>query len=128
MSARLERRQEAEARERFKLKVCASPCVMCLAVGVDRRTRTARAIDLFTLEAHHVIKQQHLRRYGFGGREWLWDPRVGLCLCRYHHARHDHWVERVPRRLLRSDNWRFAEDVELVWLLERDFPLDTEGA
>lgn len=43
-------------------------------------------------------------------------------LCAYHHARHENWTQRVPYELLPGDALEFAEELDLLWLLEREYP------
>lgn len=95
-------------------------CAMCRAFPVDPDTRRARALDLATIEAHHVLPKQNLKREGLRS-EW-WDPRNGLGLCRLHHSRHTDWVQRIPRALLPAAVHDFAASHDLGWLLDREYP------
>ena len=94
---------------------------MCRAYPVeDPQIRVAHAVDLRTIQGHHIIEQQHLKRHG--KREHLWDPRNGMGLCAYHHARHTHWRQRVPRELLPPAVYDFADEIGLPWLLDQYLP------
>ena len=78
------------------------------------------------LQAHHVITQQKLRKLK---REDLrWDVRNGLTLCERHHRRHTRALKRVPFELLRPENVEFAEELQLGWLLEKQYPKTREAA
>lgn len=113
-------RHRRAAMRAFKDEVCSRPCVMCVAFPVSLRVLRTRAADLRVLQAHHVLKQQHLRQHGL--EAFLWDSRNGACLCAFHHPRHELWQQRMPRELLSDDNWSFAAEVDLTWLLEREHP------
>ena len=69
-------------------------CLMCVAYPVDAETRAARPTAFDWLQAAHVIAKRDLM-----GDDKA-DARNGIVLCCFHHARHDHHVERVPRELL----------------------------
>lgn len=75
------------------------------------------ALDLRTIQGHHIIEQQQLKKHHL--REYLWDERNGMGLCAYHHQRHTHFIERVPWELLPPAAFEFAEEVGLPWLLDQ---------
>lgn len=79
--------------------------------------------DLVRFEGHHLIQKGDLKRMGYPP-EVRYDLRLQLTLCVYHHERHEHYVERVPRELYPPVVWKFAVEHDLVWLLEREI----EGA
>lgn len=96
------------------------PCVMCRAFRPSTQIRRAFAADITHLEGHHVLSKRHLKLNG--RRDALWDIRNGICLCRYHHERHEKWRQRVPRNLLPADAFEFAAELDLTWLLDREHP------
>lgn len=91
-------------------------CVMCRAFPVPRELRRGRGPDLRRIQGHHILDRQHLPR----GR--LWDVRNGLGVCRYHHARHTHFVQRIPRALLPPAALEFAAEANLSARLDHDYP------
>jgi hypothetical protein len=88
------------------------------------------------VEAHHVISRQLLRRLlGQKGApvdpNVLHDPRNGLLLCTDEahghrrqgcHGLHTSARRRIPRRALRPENWVFAREHDLAWVLEVEYP------
>lgn len=108
------------AAQHFKAVVTIEPCVMCQAFPPDRELLRARRVDFLTRQAHHVIPQRILRRLHL--EHLLWDTRNGLCLDAYHHGQHEVYAQRVPRHLIPERAWEFAAEVDLTWLLERDYP------
>lgn len=97
-------------------------CLMCIAFPVDAGTRAARLNDFEWLQAAHVIAKRDLM-----GDDKA-DARNGMVLCVYHHARHDHHVERVPRELLPAAAFAFVAESGLEWLLDREYPASVERA
>lgn len=95
-------------------------CVMCRAFPVPRELRRGRGPDLRRIEGHHILDRQHLRR---GQRGLVWDVRNGLGVCSYHHARHTHYVQRIPRSLLPPAALEFAAEAKLTARLDHDYPL-----
>ena len=91
-------------------------CLMCVAYPVDSATRAARAADFEWLQAAHVIAKRDLL-----GDDKA-DPQNGMVLCCFHHARHDAFVERVPRELLPPSAFAFGERAGLMWRLDREYP------
>lgn len=77
-----------------------------------------------SLEVHHIVPKQILKREGFTDR--LWDDRNALVLCRHCHARHEHAVLRVPFAVLTVQAQEFADELSLGWVLERYY--DTKEA
>jgi hypothetical protein len=56
-----------------------------------------------------------------------WDPRNALLLCKEPapnrcHQRHTLAVKRVPQSALWSQNWDFARELSLGWMLEANYP------
>jgi hypothetical protein len=80
------------------------------------------------LQAHHVTPQEKIREYartlGAGRlvlRRLLWDKRNGLPLCRRCHDLHTRAVTRVPLKLVPAGAVDFARELELDYLLERNY-------
>lgn len=92
---------------------------MCRAFPVDEKTRALRKFQLSNLQAHHVLARRHLKREKKSHLDWNVDN--GLCLCEYHHFRHEHAIQRVPFDLLPQEAVEFAEYVGLPWTLEREY-------
>jgi hypothetical protein len=109
-------RDDTTARRAWQAKVTARGCVMCAASPVDAATRAERWPDLSQIDAHHVISQDKLKRWGLHAR--LWDARNGIALCRLHHARHELAYQRVPRRLLPRAAWQFAAEIGAEFVLD----------
>ena len=93
-----------------------SRCLMCTAYPVGAESRAARPTDFEWLQAAHVIAKRALM-----GDDKA-DPRNGIVLCCFHHVRHDHHVERVPRELLPAAAFAFVAESGLDWLLDREYP------
>jgi hypothetical protein len=91
-------------------------CLMCEHAPVDATVRQAYAKDLEWLQAAHVLP----KRWLLGADKACADG--GIVLCVYHHGRHDHWVERVPRVLLPPEAVAFADRIGLGWLLDKEYP------
>jgi HNH endonuclease len=108
------------ARRYWKAAVCRGGCVMCRAFPVPRELRDDRAADFRVIEGHHVLAQRHLQREGLASR--LWDTRNGMALCRYHHGRHERWMQRVPYELVPDDALEFADELGLLHVIDRDYP------
>jgi hypothetical protein len=102
-------------------------CAMCWAAPrglapveqITPEVREAFHNDLIAFEGHHLIPEADLRRMGYPV-EARFDLRLQLTLCRYHHGRHENFVERVPRELYPSAVFAFAREHDIEWLLERE--------
>lgn len=94
----------------WKRRVCIRGCVM-------------EHFHCGDLQAHHILTQQQLRKHGL--KHLLWDTRNGLPLCDRAHDRHHSAHERIPRDLLPAGALQFAEEVGLMHLIERYYPLRT---
>lgn len=103
------RRQRRPNLSGFRAAVVTEPCVLG-PVGCEGR-----------LEAHHVIAAQKLRR--IGREDVVTDPRNGMSLCEKHHRRHTLGFERIPFSALREETITFADELGLVWYLERFYPV-----
>lgn len=111
---------ERVAREAWHLAVVSrGSCLMCRAFPVSDEIRAAHGPDLNVREGHHVIAKRHLKAHGLTGR--LWDSDNGMGLCRYHHARHEKAIQRIPLALLPTRAVRFAREVGLDWILDREY-------
>jgi 5-methylcytosine-specific restriction endonuclease McrA len=121
----VEREAAAEFR-RQGLRQCerAGSRYVCPCCGVPRLAGE--------IEIHHVVAKSKIKSYVSGLRlpadeaaellvELLWSPRNALALCERVHARHTSARERVPRSMLSEANWAFAEELDLAWLLEREY-------
>jgi hypothetical protein len=79
------------------------------------------------LQAHHVISKQRLRRL-FQERgqktplDMLYHVDNGVPVLYSVHRRHTAKLETIPRGLLPPEAWRFAEELGLLWWLEREYP------
>lgn len=102
------------------MAVTRTRCVMCRRAPVAREIRDAHWADLTIREGHHVIAQRFLKVERRADK--LWDLRNGMCLCRWHHARHESHAERVPRAALPAAAVQFARELGLEWLLDREYP------
>ena len=72
------------------------------------------------IEGHHILPKQALKREGHGDK--LWDVRNGIGLCQLHHANHEGHSDRLPRTLLPAAAFDFAAELDLTWLLDREYP------
>lgn len=108
------------AKRFWKIAVCRGGCVMCKAFPAPPELRDGRMVDFRTVEGHHVLAKRHLKREGFTGR--LWDTRNGMGLCRYHHQRHEHAIQRVPYALVPDCALEFAAELGLEHVVEREYP------
>jgi hypothetical protein len=81
------------------------------------------------LKAHHVITKQKLRRE-LGKKiaeEVMWDPRNGMTLCEFHHSQHHCRAKPVPLEKLSHENWNFAMEHDLTYVLEITYPSEDES-
>lgn len=98
--------------------VVAGGCVMCKHFPPE--VHLSRQPDVRTIRAHHVLPKARLMREG--KHEHLWDERNGMALCEYHHTRHHGYAQRVPRDLVRDETFGFAAELDLEWLIDREYP------
>jgi len=116
-AARLRRRPRANpvsvaeqaAREAWKLDLGA--CVVCPAEGGACRG---------SVQGHHAIGKQTLKRLGL--RRLLWDRRNRVPVCEHRHEQHTSGYRPIPRELLPASVFEFAEEVGLGWWLDRHYP------
>jgi hypothetical protein len=117
----------AAMRVTFKREVTRRGCVMCANEQLGDDVKRGYAIQLAKLDAHHVIAKRHLKEEGLDEfSPLMWDPLNGVCLCAYHHQRHEHAVQRLPRRLVPIAAVRWAIAIGLEWRLDREYPPDSE--
>lgn len=114
------RRVEVAQPRDWKREVTRGGCEMCHAFPVDEHVRRQRALDLRTIQGHHLIEQKRLKSRGLEAH--LWDVRNGMGICVYHHTRHGDYIQRIPRELLAPAAHEFAEEVGLTWLLDHLYP------
>jgi hypothetical protein len=79
------------------------------------------------LEGHHVIPQRYLkpleRRLGLEPGTLLWDPALGMALCRRCHERHELAVGKVPRSALPASACARAHELGFDRLIDRIYPM-----
>jgi hypothetical protein len=110
---------EMLAKRYWRAEVTRGGCVMCKAFPLTPQQRAGREAQIRRVEGHHVLAKRHLRNNGEGHR--LWDTRNGIGLCTYHHHRHEHWMQRVPYGLIPDGALEFADEVDLLPLLDREY-------
>lgn len=86
---------EREQALQFHWTALGRPCAVC-----DRWV-------VSTMEAHHVVEKQELKRRGLP----LYDQRNALPLCGSCHEGHTNASQRVPFRKLRAENVAYAFEV-----------------
>lgn len=103
------------AAQTFAAKARAQGCLMC-----------GSTLDV---DAHHVVRAQHVRRAakGMGVDETraLYDLRNVVGLCRAHHQAHHAHTARVPRRLVLiacPDIEQFCSELGVLALFEHEYP------
>lgn len=84
------------------------------------------------LQVHHAIPKEVLKRVlaskdGPCPLEVIWDPRNAMVVCSEPapnrcHERHTVAYQRIGRVALSEENWAFAREHGLEYLLERDYP------
>lgn len=74
------------------------------------------------VRGHHLIAQHALRKRGL--HEFLWDKRNRLAVCDAAHHRHHTRCAPLPRSVLPDSVFEFAEELGLLWLLEKTYPED----
>lgn len=101
----------------------------------------SRGLDVVTgepaVDAHHIIPKRAIRRYVSARvrdgtvskeaapkllRRLLWDRRNGLAVSRKTHDEHETRRRPIPRRYLPGSAIAFAQELGLVWMIERDYP------
>ena len=78
------------------------------------------------MQPHHVVSKQALKRRHL--YKLLWDVRNGVCLCERCHRRHEARIAPVPYELLPPQCIEFAQQINLLWLLEQRYPKKQETA
>lgn len=107
---RVPRTLDDEARARWNRRVAGRRCHMCGDAASH---------------GHHVIPKQQLKLHHLEAH--LWDLRNYMALCARCHGDHHSWARRIPYRQLSSLHVEFAESYGLGWLLEREYPKDTNA-
>lgn len=106
--------EEREQALAFRITVVArgARCIVCGYTEEQARATGTR------LTAHHVITQQHLRKYGYESLRWSVENGTPVCdePC---HRRHSSARERIPRAKLPVAAVRFAEELGMEWYLTR---------
>lgn len=110
-------------RVEFRVKTCGGKvCAVC-----QKRT-------CLPLDPHHVLAQRYIRRYVSAQRgldteqreelliSLLFDPRNGMPVGRPCHEPHEKAVCRIPWSLIPPSAIAFAQELDLEWLLERQYP------
>jgi hypothetical protein len=97
-------------------------CAMCHAFPLTPDERRGRDADIANIQGHHVLAKRHLRDLGYVDR--IWDTRNGMGLCALHHHRHEWRMQPVPLRLVPDDALEFAAELDLLWLVENEYPED----
>lgn len=103
----------------WRIGVIRGGCVMCRSFPVPRHLRPGRHVELATLQGHHIIGKRHLKRERL--THLYWEPVNGLCLCEYHHGRHERAVQRVPRMLLPGEAIAWAVAFGFESVLDREY-------
>lgn len=123
---RRQNERESIAAKRAWAASVSGVCAMCAAAKagpmvepITEGVREAFHNDLVRFEGHHLIPKQTLKRMGYPPDVYM-DLRLQLTLCRYHHERHTNFVERVPSELYPPSVYAFAEQHDLMWLLEQE--------
>lgn len=94
-------------------------CVMCARLTV--REQRALPGNTTRLDAHHVVRAQTMKRAGLPP-EVVFDPAAGIPVCRFHHATHHAYRERIPRDVLPANTVNFLRAVGLKKDLDREYP------
>lgn len=114
----------------WKRAVVRGGCVMCRHEPItDAQVLHDFHADIAKLEGHHVLPKRYLQP-----EELRWDESTvgcavgdnGVCLCRYHHEKHENYVEgfRLPRALVPEAAHTFAAKLNFEWLLDQEYPED----
>lgn len=79
------------------------------------------------LDAHHLIKKQRIRVHVSTLEEperlrAMYDPRIGIPVCRRHHHELEHGFKPMFYEDLPQAAIEYARDWGLEWSLDRDFP------
>ncbi len=111
----------ARLRRAFRERVLqdGTGCVMCRRLSVAEQ----RALpgDITRLDAHHVVRAQVMERHGLPP-EVIYDPAAGVVVCRFHHAMHHAWRQRIPRDVLPAATVDFLRRAGLSAELDREYP------
>lgn len=100
---------ERRASRAWYLATIAGGCVVCQRFPPDAQTYRERRVDIDWMQAHHLLEQQWLKRWA---PAYLWDVRIGLGVCRWHHGRHTDAVQRIPRLLIPPAAFACADEID----------------
>jgi hypothetical protein len=95
-------------------------CVMCRAFPLTKAERIGREPDIATIQGHHILAKRHLRVAHAEAR--FWDTRNGMALCSLHHHRHEWRMQPVPFSLVPDDALEFAAELDLLYVIENEYP------
>lgn len=122
LKRRPKRRASAAERQqsyRWYVNATADGCVMCRHFPPE--VDVTQLPDLRRIEAHHVLPKSALKQRGM--ERFIWSASApGMGLCAYHHPRHTHYIQRVPRALVSVTIECFALLHNLCWLLDEEYP------
>lgn len=108
-------RRSVVARERAEVWAATArglPCAVCGRTGGSRGHHTLYQGWLRAVAAEHQLDFELLR----------WDPRNLLALCEGCHVAHHSAARRVPRRVLPAGVFQMAQELGLVWRIDRTYP------
>lgn len=98
----------------FHAAIRGQRCVKCGRTSQEARAAGTRH------QAHHVLRQEVLKRLGL--REALWDPDSAVCCCEPCHSAHTSRKERIPYEALPARAIAFAKRHGLLDELDREYP------
>jgi hypothetical protein len=113
------------------------------AAALDRSRGLCVVSGEPAVDAHHVIPKRAIRRYVSARvrdgsvsrdaskgtlRRLLWDQRNGIAVSRRVHDEHENRKRPIPRRCIPEAAVAFARELELEWMIERDYPKEEEDA
>lgn len=105
----------AEEGAAFRAAIFGLSCVVCGSTAGEARRAGTRH------QAHHAISQQRLRKLGLD--DWLWDPRLAVCVCEEPcHRRHTSARSRIRRMDLPPAVFDFASEHGIFHVIEREYP------
>ena len=93
------------------------PCALLAVPGHECEGR---------VEGHHAITRQALRKRGLD--EFQWDRRNRVALCDRAHLSHHTRAQPLPRELLPASVFGFADELGLLWLIDRVYGVSPSDA
>ncbi len=101
----------------FRQAIRGERCVVC-----GRSEREAYEETGLGHQAHHVIRQEVLRRLSLDRH--LWAPRAAVCVCEEPcHRRHTSRMARIRRSQLPARALEFVKELGLELELEKEYPV-----